>query len=889
MKDTIRKTTLRLCMFLAVCFTFLMFGNVKSVFAADASAILYKNGTKVQSYATMDEAFNAMTDSSANYSVDLKGQHVVARTSWPKVKSITIDGGRNNAQLILPEGTTTLNSNVTVKDWLTILPEPKEKRMICATIDVQNYKFTVDGTHGYKTALGFIYNYDYYYAYYLDFISNGTGTVDIKSDCQMLGTFHMPNVTQEDEMTLWTPGEADSHIVKWTQNKTVMSQTPDINFRTNGDGRITIDHAYANDIIDSWTYRFSLTTKSFAYDSNGNPGTGNLTIKNLEADGITYSTENKVMPYCDVRIEKGLADKSWQVSIMDDIYLSGINVEATKNLGVKEGDKVIYAPDADVSSLYIEARREYVHAKGYQYSSQGVQPKMAVDASGNVVIQSLPKFTLNSPKLLMTKNKSTTLKVTEKSSDVASVNWSVQGSNGNPKISVSGDVNQVTVQSLGEISESDSISYSVYDTSGNLLMNGFYMVKDKTKDEENTENGIWEIGGVDYTAVFDGSYYVNKYPDVKAAVGTDLWMAFYHFRNYGMAEGRQGKETFDVNSYRNQYADLRAAFGDDLKSYYMHYINSGRAEGRKGTGCTSLQGATTVYNGVDYSAVYDYDYYTKKYSDVKNAFGNDEAAVLAHFVNYGMAEGRQGKKTFDVNFYRNQYADLRAAFGKDLKSYYMHYMTSGKKEGRKGTGCTSLQGAVTVYNGVDYSAVYDYNYYIKKYSDIRKVFGNDDAAVLAHFVNNGMSEGRQGKDSFSVTSYRNQYADLRAAFGNDLKSYYMHYMTSAKKEGRAGTGCKTLQGAVTVYNGVDYSAVYDYNYYISNNGDLKAALGEDDVALLAHFVNYGMAEGRKASEEFNVNVYKKNYSDLRSAFGNDLKSYYIHYITSGKAEGRVAK
>ena len=262
---------------------------------------------------------------------------------------------------------------------------------------------------------------------------------------------------------------------------------------------------------------------------------------------------------------------------------------------------------------------------------------------------------------------------------------------------------------------------------------------------------------------------------------------------------------------------------------------------------------------------------------------------MAHFVNYGMAEGRQGKKTFDVNSYRNQYADLRAAFGKDLKSYYMHYMTSGKKEGRKGTGCTSLQGAVTVYNGVDYSAVYDYNYYIKKYSDIRKVFGNDDAAVLAHFVNNGMSEGRQGKDSFSVTSYRNQYADLRAAFGNDLKSYYMHYMTSGKKEGRAGTGCKTLQGAVTVYNGVDYSAVYDYNYYISNNGDLKAALGEDDVALLAHFVNYGMAEGRKASEEFNVNVYKKNYSDLRSAFGNDLKSYYIHYITSGKAEGRVAK
>lgn len=514
----------------------------------------------------------------------------VSGTSWPKVKSITINGGQNNAQLILPEGTTTLNSNVTVKDWLTILPEPKEKRMICATIDVQNYKFTVDGTHGYKTVLGYILDYDYNYAYYLDFISNGTGTVDIKSDCQMLGTFHMPNVTQEDEMTLWTPGEADSHIVNWTQNKTVMSQTPE----------------------------------------------------NLEADGITYDTENMVMPYCDVRIEKGLAGKDWQVSIMDDIYLSGINVEVTKNLGVKEGDKVVYAPDADVSHLYIEARREYVHAKGDQYSSQGVQPKMAVDASGNVVIQSLPKFTLDSPKLLMTKNKSTTLKVTEKSSDVARVEWSAQGSNGNLKIPAS-DENQVTVQSLGEISGSDSISYSVYDASGNLLINGFYIVKEKAKDEENTENGVWEINGVDYTAVFDGSYYVNKYPDVKAAVGTDLWMAFHHFLNYGMAEGRQGKETFDVNSYRNQYADLRAAFGNDLKSYYMHYIANGKKEGRAGTGCKTLQGAVTVYNGVDYSAVFDYNYYISNNSDIKAAFGNDDVAVLAHFVNYGMSEGRTAK------------------------------------------------------------------------------------------------------------------------------------------------------------------------------------------------------------------------------------------------------
>ena len=70
----------------------------------------------------------------------------------------------------------------------------------------------------------------------------------------------------------------------------------------------------------------------------------------------------------------------------------------------------------------------------------------------------------------------------------------------------------------------------------------------------------------------------------------------------------------------------------------------------------------------------------------------------------------------------------------------------------------------------------------------------------------------------------------------------MHYIASGKKDGRAGTGCKTLQGAVTVYNRVDYSAVFDY---ITNNGDIKAAFGDDDVAVLAHFVNYGMSEGRR--------------------------------------------
>lgn len=393
----------------------------------------------------------------------------------------------------------------------------------------------------------------------------------------------------------------------------------------------------------------------------------------------------------------------------------------------------------------------------------------------------------------------------------------------------------------------------------------------------------------EYSAVFDAAYYANRYPDLKAAFGGDERALLQHFIQYGMAEGRQGNSQFDVYSYKNLYPDLRAAFGNNLKSYYMHYISSGKAEGRKATGVNTLQKPITTYNGIDYSAVYDYNYYLKKHSDLAKIYTNDDIGLLAHFVNCGMSEGRQAKDSFDVFSYRNQYQDLRVVFGNNLKSYYMHYISNGKAEGRKATGVKSIQNPVTTYNGVDYSAVYDYNFYIKKYSDLARIYTNDEVGLLAHFVNCGMAEGRQAKADFDVFSYRNQYQDLRLAFGKDLKSYYFHYMNSGKKERRTAAGVKVLQNPVTIYDGTDYSAVYDYNYYNSKYSDLKSAFKGDDIDLLAHFVNNGMKEGRQASKKFNVQIYKNNYMDLQQAFGNDLKPYYMHYIQNGKAEGRNAE
>ncbi len=293
-----------------------------------------------------------------------------------------------------------------------------------------------------------------------------------------------------------------------------------------------------------------------------------------------------------------------------------------------------------------------------------------------------------------------------------------------------------------------------------------------------------------------------------------------------------------------------------------------------------------VYKGVDYSDVYDFDYYISHNNDVKALYGNNKLSALKHFVENGMSEGRQAKESFNVNTYKNRYADLRAIYGNDLKSYYLHYINYGKAEGRSGAG-TIETAATTVYKGVDYAAVYDYNYYIANNLDVKAVYADNPDGALKHFVENGMSEGRQAKEDFNVYTYRNRYSDLRSAFGKDLKSYYLHYINYGKSEKRSGAGTAE-EVPTTVYNGVDYAAVYDYKYYIANNEDVKSVYANDSDGALKHFVENGMSEARQAKEDFNVYTYRNRYSDLKSAFGNDWKSYYLHYINYGKSEGRSA-
>ena len=208
---------------------------------------------------------------------------------------------------------------------------------------------------------------------------------------------------------------------------------------------------------------------------------------------------------------------------------------------------------------------------------------------------------------------------------------------------------------------------------------------------------------------------------------------------------------------------------------------------------------------LDYSSVFDADYYLNKYPDVNEWANGNKDKALDHFINYGMSEGRRGSEAFDVQSYYNEYPDLRAAFGTDLASYYSHYLMYGKKEGRHATGCSKLRGPVTKAGGVDYAPVYDPEYYLSRNGDVEKAFTKstyggvtmvDDSAVLRHFISYGMSEGRRGSEAFDVYSYKTRYLDLRKSYGSNLKGYYLHYLEYGMKEHRNGSSMTGFEGYI---------------------------------------------------------------------------------------------
>ena len=233
-------------------------------------------------------------------------------------------------------------------------------------------------------------------------------------------------------------------------------------------------------------------------------------------------------------------------------------------------------------------------------------------------------------------------------------------------------------------------------------------------------------------------------------------------------KGGEDSLIFCSDYYLEKNPQLEGIFGDDQAALYENYYQYGAALGRAS------------------SPVFDIAYYKQMNPDVTKCYGKDTWGIVTHFLDYGIHEGRASSPDFDWKSYALANPDLRRAFGYgDKADYYDHYINYGRREGRTATGVTERVGAITALPGTaDYAAVYDCDYYLEKYPDLRAAFGNDDILALQHFMKYGMKEGRQASPAFDAKYYREAYPDLNAAFGDNWAAYYQHYLKYGKAEGR---------------------------------------------------------------------------------------------------------
>ena len=322
----------------------------------------------------------------------------------------------------------------------------------------------------------------------------------------------------------------------------------------------------------------------------------------------------------------------------------------------------------------------------------------------------------------------------------------------------------------------------------------------------------WKLG-LDPSALFSTSYYLDHNADVKASGINPL----LHFEQVGAAQGRDPSALFSVSDYLAANPDVKAAGLNALS----HYTSYGKAEGRHAI----MPG--TPDQGVDASAYYAAN------PDVRVA-GLDAAT---HYNTYGWHEGRNPNAFFDTGYYLTQNLDVKAA-GIDPLTHFEVY---GWKEGRE----PSLQ-----------------------FSDAKYLAANPDVKAaginpLLHFLTNGRSEGR--------------IAFLSPTIKTDPVLDASYYDRQAGLTPSADPVVAALQAAASYdsvgwQRGLNPSTLFDTAYYLRQNPDVAAA----HLNPLLHFETYGWKDGRNASAAFSTTKYLAAYADVKAA-GLDPLVHYLQY------------
>lgn len=226
-------------------------------------------------------------------------------------------------------------------------------------------------------------------------------------------------------------------------------------------------------------------------------------------------------------------------------------------------------------------------------------------------------------------------------------------------------------------------------------------------------------------------------------------------------------ETFLGDMY-NEYSETLKKQLDDIAALMNNVINS--------TNEKSNMIADTLR-----STTYEVGYtMSDKIDDVFGNTNNVVSTFSNNFANYAVAVlGEIG----DIKQYITSISNMGVNQAADIS--------------KMNTELSKYNSERYTVNGYDFSKVFDLEFYMNKYKDLRDAFGDDYDKYFQHFIKYGMKEGRQGSADFDYATYRASNPDLEKAFGNDKAAYYNHYVSRGYSENRVHTN-----GAFTLSNDI---------------------------------------------------------------------------------------
>lgn len=298
---------------------------------------------------------------------------------------------------------------------------------------------------------------------------------------------------------------------------------------------------------------------------------------------------------------------------------------------------------------------------------------------------------------------------------------------------------------------------------------------------------------------FDESYYLSQYADVAQAVQSRaLPSGWYHFQQWGAAEGRQPSSLYSESYYLSQYADVANAVSLKVFSTgFDHFVQYGFSEGRQGVPFVGMP-PVKVNDVISKDDLGRLTYtpqrgYTGTDSFSWNGSDGKLYAISAAPVNIQIqglplpivsSFDRSGPADQAITFTAADFSGhFTANGGGDLTKIKITQLPSHGTLILGGRG-TSL---VQPVSG-NAASFFDETYYLSRYLDVA-------AAVQAktllsgwdHFQKWGAKEGRQPSYLFSESYYLGQYADVADAVRRGIFSTgFDHFVRHGFGEGRQG-------------------------------------------------------------------------------------------------------